>query len=170
MKIFLLGMMGCGKSYWATKLSRKLKLPKYDLDQLIESVEDRSIQQIFKETGEEHFRKMESIVLKWFADKDEFILATGGGTPCYHNNMEWMNKEGITIWLDEPVEVLVKRLMPALSQRPLIANLTEEKLKVYLGKKTQERRSFYQQAKFTLSGASITESNLLSLIKENSYA
>lgn len=166
MKIFLIGMMGSGKSYWMDKLARKLKLPKYDLDSLIQNVEDRSIQQIFDESGEEHFRKMESIVLKWFADRDEYILATGGGTPCFNDNMQWMNNEGLTIWLDEPVELLLKRLIPEKSQRPLISKLSDEKLKDFLEEKKKERRSFYSQAKFTLSGDEINEQHLLSLIKE----
>jgi shikimate kinase len=170
MKIFLIGMMGSGKSYWMNKLAKKLDTPKYDLDTLIEKVEDRTIQEIFRESGEDHFRKMESIVLKWFSDKDEFILATGGGTPCFHNNMEWMNQEGLTIWLDEPMEALVARLLPEKAHRPLIAKLSDKKLRSYLEEKKAERRSFYSQAKIIVSGDDITEANLLSLIKENSHA
>lgn len=163
-------MMGSGKSYWMNRLAKKLKLPKYDLDLLIEGVEDRTIQQIFKESGEEHFRKMESIVLKWFADKDEFILATGGGTPCFYNNMEWMNNEGLTIWLDEPTGALVERLMPERSHRPLIEKLSEEKLQSYLEEKKEQRKVFYSQAKIILCGNEISEANLLSAIKKNTDA
>jgi shikimate kinase len=170
MKIFLIGMMGSGKSYWMNKLAKKLDLPKYDLDTLIEGVEDRTIKQIFNESGEAHFRKMESIVLKWFSDKDEFILATGGGTPCFHNNMEWMNSEGLTIWLDEPTDALIKRLIPEKAHRPLIAKLSDKKLGSYLEEKKEERRSFYSQAKIIISGDEINEANLLSLIKKNIHA
>jgi shikimate kinase len=170
MKIFLIGMMGSGKSYWMDKLGRKLKLPKYDLDQLIEGVEDRTIEQIFTESGEEHFRKMESIVLKWFADKDEFILATGGGTPCFFDNMDWMNKEGVTIWLDEGMDTLIERLIPEKDHRPLIKDLSTKKLTAYLEEKKAERRTYYEKAMFTLTGDAITERNLLSLIKQNNNA
>ena len=170
MKIFLIGMMGSGKSHWMEKLGRKLKVPRYDLDSLIEDVEDRSVTQIFKESGEEHFRKMESIVLKWFADREEFILATGGGTPCFHNNMEWMNNEGITIWIDEPTDILVERLLPERSHRPAISKLSEKKLRSYLEEKIAERKPFYSQAKFVVSGDDINEEYLLSLIKENTNA
>jgi shikimate kinase len=170
MKIFLIGMMGSGKSFWTDKLARKLRLPKYDLDSLIQNVEDRSIQQIFDESGEEHFRKMETIVLKWFADRDEYILATGGGTPCFNDNMQWMNQEGLTIWLDETVQALLKRLIPEKSHRPLISKLSDKQLERYLAEKKEERRSFYSQAQFTLSGNDINEENLLSLIKENTNA
>jgi shikimate kinase len=170
MKVFLIGMMGSGKTYWMDRLGRKLKLPRYDLDKLIEGVEDRSIRQIFEESGEEHFRKMESIVLKWFADKDEFILSTGGGTPCYFDNIDWMNNEGITIWLDESISLLVERLLPEKAHRPLISHLEEQGLELFLENRKQQRVPFYSKAKFTLSGDAINEKNLLSLIKQNDNA
>jgi shikimate kinase len=170
MKIFLLGMTGSGKSYWKDIIAKRIRIPKYDLDHLVEGVEDRSIMQIFKESGEEHFRKMESIVLKWFADKDQFILATGGGTPCFLDNMEWMNNHGLTIWLDEPVDLLLERLVPEKNQRPLIAKLSNKRLRNWLAEKTEERRHFYSQAKLKLSGQDITEENLLAMIKTNYHA
>lgn len=170
MKIFLIGMMGSGKSYWKDRLAKKLKLPKYDLDQLIEEVEDRSIEQIFNESGEDHFRKMESIVLKWFADKDEYILATGGGTPCFFDNIDWMNSEGITIWIDEDIEALVKRLLPEKDHRPLIAKLSDKDLHTFLEEKRRERKQFYSKAKIVVNGKHITEANLIALIKEQKHA
>ncbi len=170
MKIFLIGLMGSGKSYWTDRLSRKLRLQRYDLDKLVEGVEDRTISRIFEESGEAHFREMESIVLKWFGDRDEFILATGGGTPCFHNNMEWMNEEGLTIWLDESTDTLVERLSQEQNHRPLIAGLSEKELKAYLDEKKAERRLFYEKAKVILPGDQITEKKLLSLIKEKGNA
>jgi shikimate kinase len=166
MKIFLVGMMGSGKNYWMDRLGRKLKLPKYDLDHLIEGVEDRKIQQIFGESGEDHFRKMESLVLRWFSDKDDFILATGGGTPCFYENMDWMNEQGITIWLDEATAILAERLIPEKAHRPLIAHLSNENLAAYLDAKKEEREIFYSKAKYKLSGDEITEENLLSLLNK----
>jgi shikimate kinase len=169
MKIFLIGMMGSGKSYWMDKLGRRLKLPRYDLDSMIESAENRTIQQIFNESGEAHFRKMESIVLRWFGNKDEFIVATGGGTPCFFDNMDWMNSEGITIWLDEGIDLLVERLLPEKDHRPLISQLDQKDLKSYLEKKRAEREIFYSKSKFTLSGDAISEQKLLSLIQANDH-
>jgi shikimate kinase len=170
MKIFLIGMMGSGKSYWMDKLGQKLKLHRYDLDQLVEEDEGRSIREIFEESGEDHFRKIESAILKRFSDKDDFILATGGGAPCYFDNMEWMNKEGITIWLDEDTDALVERLIPEKAHRPLISHLDNDQLKKYLEQKKEERKRFYSRAKFTLTGEAINEKNMLSLIKENDHA
>jgi len=166
MKIFLIGMMGSGKSYWAERLGRKLQLPRFDLDQLIEDVEDRTISRIFEESGEDHFRKMESIVLKWFADRDAYILSTGGGTPCFHGNMEWMNNEGRTIWLDEDIATLAERLEKEKAHRPLIASLNQHQLQEYLAGKRQERHSFYAAAQHIVSGKDITESKLLSLLNQ----
>jgi len=163
-------MMGSGKSYWKDRLARKLNLPKYDLDNLIEGVEDRTIQEIFKESGEAHFRKMESIVLKWFADKDDFILATGGGTPCFFDNMDWMNSQGITIWLDENIDTLIQRLLPEKAHRPLIAKLSDKKLRAYLLEKHEERKPFYSKARHIVSEKELSEARLLSIIKQNSNA
>jgi shikimate kinase len=167
MKIFLLGMMGSGKSYWMKKLSEKLDLAGYDLDKLVENVEDRSVKRIFLESGEDHFRKMESIVLKWFADKDDFVLATGGGTACYEDNIDWMVNEGITIWIDEPIDTLVERLIPEKEHRPLIAELSDKNLKEFLEVKLEQRRNCYSKAKFTIHGDELNEERILSLIKNN---
>src|SRR3954454_1788630 len=104
-KVFLVGMMGSGKSYWAQKLKKKLKVPAYDLDALIEMMEEKTVGEIFEEDGEEYFRKAEAKMLRLFSEKKQFILSCGGGTACYNDNMEWMNKQGITIWLNEPVEI-----------------------------------------------------------------
>src|ERR1700694_3998885 len=112
MKLFLIGMMGTGKSHWTKKLSKKLKSGGYDLDYLIESHEEKTIAEIFSEDGESYFRRSEAKILRWFAEKKTFVLATGGGTPCFHENMDWMNEHGVTVWIDEPIDVLVERLIP----------------------------------------------------------
>lgn len=165
-KIFLIGMMGSGKSYWTKFLSKKLKIGGYDLDFLIESNEEKTIAEIFSEDGEDYFRKQESKILKWFKEKKSFVLGTGGGTPCYYENMEWMNKNGITIFIDPPIEQLVERLIPEKSHRPLICNLTDEGLFQFLTNKRMERLSWYEQAKIKLRGDDICELKFLKIIKE----
>src|SRR5258706_8334488 len=107
---FLIGLMGSGKSFWAERLSNILHIPAFHLDDEIEKEERRTIAEIFAEQGENYFRIKESEVLKSFAGKENFILSTGGGTPCFHNNMKWMNDHGITAWIDEPVEIIEERL------------------------------------------------------------
>ena len=166
-KIFLLGMMGSGKSYWAEKLKKKLKVPAYDLDSLIEMMEEKTITEIFAEDGEEYFRKAEAKMLRLFAEKKQFILSCGGGTACYNDNMKWMNKQGITIWLDEPVETLAERLLTEKDHRPLIKKLDEEGLSSFLHKKLEERTPFYSEAQHRLSGSQLTESAIAKIIKEH---
>ena len=167
MKIFLLGMMGTGKSYWTKKLSKKLKTGGYDLDFLIESHEERTIAEIFAEEGEDYFRKTEAKILRWFGEKKIFVLALGGGTPCFHENMDWMNKHGITIWVDEPIDTLVERLKPEKDHRPLIKDLSDEQLGIFLTNKLTERAAFYGQAKYHLQGDAISDAGFAKIIKEN---
>jgi len=151
LKIFLIGMMGSGKSYWAEKLSHQLKCSHYDLDSMIEAMEEKTIAEIFEEKGETYFfRKKESSVLKWFAQKNSFVLATGGGTPCFNNNMQWMNENGITIWLNENLDVLTKRLLKEKIHRPLIKAIPDDEIKNFLESKLAERTPFYMQAKYHL--------------------
>ncbi len=166
-KIFLIGMMGSGKSYWAEKLKKKLKVPAYDLDSLVEMMEEKSIQEIFAEDGEEYFRKAEAKMLRLFAEKKQFIVSCGGGTACYHDNMKWMNKQGITIWIDEPVEIITERLSKEKSHRPLIKDLDDEQLNHFLEKKLEERFSFYEQSAYRLSGDRLTESSFSKILKEH---
>lgn len=167
MKIFLIGMMGTGKTYWCKKLAKKLKLGGYDLDFLIESNEERSIAEIFAESGETYFRRTESKVLHWFKEKKAFVLATGGGTPCYHENMQWMNEQGITIWIDESVDTLLQRLKPEKEHRPLIKDLSDEELKRFLTEKLVQRYPFYHQATYHLKGDSISDAGFAKIIKQH---
>lgn len=160
--IFLIGMMGSGKSYWSKQIAHVLQYTAYDLDTLIEAGETKTIARIFADNGEDYFRKAESAMLRSFAAKKNFVLATGGGTPCFYDNMQWMNLQGITIWLDEPIDILVQRLQQEKSHRPLIKNLEDHELKSFLLTKLEERKPFYGQAKIRWAG----EENLLHLIQQ----
>ena len=166
-KIFLIGMMGSGKSYWIQKMAKWNKCVGYDLDALIEMNEEKTIAEIFNEDGEDYFRKVEAKILRWFKEKKKFIIATGGGTPCFQENMHWMKKEGIVIWLDESVEVLVKRLSPEKNKRPLIANLSNAEIAAYIEDKLVERHSFYSQANYRLTSDQINEAGLKKLIAKH---
>jgi shikimate kinase len=166
-KIFLIGMMGSGKSFWAEKLKKKLKVPAYDLDALVEMMEEKSIQEIFAEDGEEYFRKAEAKMLRLFGEKKQFIVSCGGGTACFNDNMKWMNKQGITIWIDEPVEILSQRLAKEKAHRPLIKDLDDEGLDQFLEKKLQERAPFYEQSTYRLSGDKLNETGIVKIVKEH---
>ncbi|MDQ6813974.1 MAG: shikimate kinase [Bacteroidota bacterium] len=166
-KIFLIGMMGSGKTYWAEKLKKRIKVPAYDLDALIEMMEERSIKEIFEEDGEEYFRKAEAKMLRLFAEKKQFILSVGGGTACYNDNMKWMNKQGVTIWIDEPVDVLSERLAKEKSHRPLIKDLDDKGLTEFLEKLFEERSAFYDQSAYRLNGEKLSESTFAKIFKEH---
>jgi shikimate kinase len=166
-KIFLVGMMGSGKSYWTKKMAKWIKSAGYDLDDLIEMNEEKTISEIFSEDGEEHFRKTEAKILRWFKEKKKYVLATGGGTPCFLDNMAWMKKEGIVIWLDESVDILVKRLLEGKEHRPLIADLSEKDVTKFVQDKLVERHSFYSQANYRLSTDQITDVKLKQIIQQH---
>lgn len=166
-KVFLIGMMGSGKSFWSSKIAKWIKSGGYDLDDLIEMMEEKTVSEIFEEQGEEYFRKSETKILKWFTEKKKFVLATGGGTPCIQGNMDWMKREGLVIWLDESIEVLVARLSDQKAHRPLIANLNNDELAKFLQIKIIERTPFYKQAHYQLSGDQITEVAIKKIIQNH---
>jgi shikimate kinase len=166
-KVFLVGLMGSGKSFWAQQLSAILHIPAFDLDTEIEKTEVKKVAAIFADDGENYFRQKENEVLKSFADKPNFILATGGGAPCFFDNMGWMNAHGTTVWIDEPVEIIAARLEKEKSHRPLIANVETEGLANFLTQMRDKRKSFYSKAKFHLSGNNITEKDFLKIINSN---
>ncbi len=166
-KIFLVGMMGSGKSHWTKKIAKWIKSGGYDLDDLIEMNEEKTIAEIFTEEGEEQFRKTEAKILRWFKEKKKYVLATGGGTPCFQDNMAWMKKEGIVIWLDESEDILVKRLVEEKAHRPLIADLSEQDLTKFIKDKLVERHAFYSQANYRLSSDQITDTALKQIIQQH---
>lgn len=166
-KVFLLGMMGAGKSYWCKKLASKIRSGAYDLDYIIETAEEKTIAEIFEEDGEDHFRKAEAKILRWFGEKKSFVVATGGGTPCFHDNMKWMNKHGLTVWIDEPVDTLVERLLKEKDHRPLISKLSDEELHHFLAGKLDDRMQFYSQSQYHLRGDKINERTFAEIIKQH---
>ena len=152
MKIVLLGYMASGKSSVGKKLSKKLSMSFIDLDEYIIEKEKMAISDIFKAKGEIYFRLIESTYLKEILlKKENFILSVGGGTPCYANNIEEINKnDTISIYLQASIPTLVKRLIKKKTKRPLIASLDDDKIPEFVAKHLFERRFFYDQAKITL--------------------
>jgi len=166
MKIFLLGLMGSGKSFWAERLSAILDIPCFDLDTEIEKKEKKTVTEIFQTQGEEAFRIKEADALRTFSNKETFILSTGGGTPCFHGNMQWMNEQGITIWIDEPLDTIEKRLKKQKLHRPLIASVPQPELKEFLSQMLNKRSEFYTQAKFRLREHEVAEKNFLKILSQ----
>lgn len=146
MKIFLIGFMGCGKTTIANMLSYELKFPVIDLDITIEESQKMSIAKIFSRKGEEQFRKIESRELRKINDH-EAIVACGGGTPCYHDNMDWINENGLSVYLKVKEQKLFERLSRVKNTRPMIAGMSDKQLKEFIRNKMKERETFYMQAK-----------------------
>lgn len=147
MRIFLIGFMGSGKSYTGKRLAAALGYDSYDLDALIEAQEDCKIAAIFEEKGEARFREIEQQTLHRTADSEDVVISCGGGTPCFFDNMEWMNARGVTIWLDPAVETVLSRLQRKPHKRPLLAGLdTEAQWMEFIERKLEERRPFYEKA------------------------
>lgn len=141
--------MASGKSWLGRKLAGELGLSFYDLDALIEAKAGKSINAIFEEDGEAHFRELEREALHSTAGLDHCIIATGGGTPCFFDNVQWMNEQGITIFLDAPVGLLKKRLL-GNEQRPLVKGLDDEQLSRFIEEKLAQRKPYYDQSHLSL--------------------
>jgi shikimate kinase len=166
-KIFLVGMMGSGKSHWAAQLAKALGFRSFDLDQLLETQEGKTVTNIFAQDGETYFREAESNLLRSFASQENFILATGGGTACFGANMEWMNQQGLTIWMDPSIPVLAERLLNEKQHRPLIASLADADLAQWLTQKRAERRAYYQSAQAVVTDTHPHLPDLLSMIQQH---
>lgn len=147
--VFLIGFMGVGKSTLGKRLAHKLGVDFIDSDQYIEKQLGQSISDYFKEYGELAFRKREVGFLLQLEDK-ACVVATGGGLPCYNDNMRLMNEKGITIYLHRPAKELFQRLKNAKHERPLIAQLNDDELLDFISNKLNERAEFYNQAKYVL--------------------
>lgn len=165
MKLFLLGFMGSGKTYWGRKLSRALELPLFDLDEQIAAAEGMTIAEIFNRKGESYFRELERDALRAARTEPRFVVSCGGGAPCFFDNMEVMNESGLTVWLDAPVPVMVERLKRRRHERPLIRELDDKALTAYVERKLEERRPFYSRAHLVLDPEHYDLSSLTEKIK-----
>lgn len=162
MRIYLIGFMGSGKSHWGKLLSSRLTLPFFDLDKQITEEEGKSIVEIFEQKGEEYFRMVEKETLYILSESHEsFVMACGGGTPCYFNNIDYMNNNGITVWLNTRMDVLFNRLLDEKDARPLLRNLTDAQLKQFILKKFSERRIYYEQANLVVEESEASVESLI---------
>lgn len=165
MRIFLIGYMGSGKSTVGKKLARKLKLDFFDLDELIEKKAGKKIPDIFRDLGENTFRHIEKETLAEILLTDNYVLSTGGGTPCFFNNMELMIENGITLYLRMEAGMLAHRLLHSKTERPLVAGKSKEGLLAFISQNLTEREAFYSQAKFVVNGAELRIEDVVKLIE-----
>lgn len=161
--IFLIGFMGSGKTYWGKIWAQQKGQDFYDLDNMIETKEGRSIAAIFEKEGEAHFRKIETETLHSFSDKDNCIISCGGGAACFNENLQWMNEHGTTIYLAASPTYILSRVKEEKDKRPLINKLNEAELLFFIEQKLKEREPFYKQAKLILPAADLDENSLSNL-------
>ena len=165
-KIFITGFMGSGKTFWGKIWAKENHLKFFDLDEQIEKKLGQSVAKIFEKKGEEYFREMERYVLRKFSQKNNFILACGGGTPCFFDNLIWMNEEGITVYLQSPPKEILDRIINETIERPLLKKLNQSELLFFIEQKLKEREPFYKQAKHILYTNLITIDSLSEIISK----
>ena len=157
--------MGSGKSATGQRLASRLGYNFIDLDDWIEKKEGRSISQIFATQGEKGFRNLEQKALHEMGSRERIVISCGGGTPCYSDNMEWMNNKGVTVFLNPSMRVLAERLLAGQDHRPLIHDLDREGLFLFIESRMKERMPYYTQARLQLVGVHDQETVVTSIVE-----
>lgn len=150
-RIILVGFMGCGKSTLGKKLAARLDIPFIDSDTEIEQHFNKSIGEIFSEHGESQFRELETEYIKALDLRDDFVLATGGGMPCFGNNMGLLNQIGTTFYMQRSAKELTHRLINAKKKRPLIVGMDEEELLSFVENRLLLREEYYIKSTVVLN-------------------
>jgi shikimate kinase len=166
MKIFLVGFMGSGKTVLGEKIAAAMKVPFVDLDKKIEKQEKKSITEIFQSKGENYFRTIEAEALRKTKRNANAVIATGGGAPCFHDNMHWMNESGITVYLSAKPAELYHRLLTDRENRPLISSLTDIALMEFVMGTLGKRERFYSMAQIKLNAKTATAKQAVEAIKK----
>lgn len=149
-RIIIIGYMGAGKTTVGKALANSLQLPFYDLDWYIEGRMRKTVAQLFAERGEEGFRQVERNMLHEVAEFEDIVISCGGGTPCFFDNMEYLNAQGETIYLKATPEVLYKHLQMGKTVRPLLRDKTPEETLDFINSQLAHREPFYNKAHHTL--------------------
>lgn len=166
MLIFLVGFMGCGKSYAGRNLAPLLGFEYVDIDKYIEENEGLSVKEIFENKGEDYFRQKEKEFIQQLDKEQNLVVSTGGGAPCFFDNMDVMNEKGLTIYLNRNKEKTIWRLLKGQYKRPLIANLSLEELEKFYDERLESRKPFYEKAKLHVGDADVKE--IFEMLKKNS--
>lgn len=142
--------MGAGKTTVGKALSKELGIPFYDLDWYIESRMRKTVPQLFAERGEEGFRKIEYNMLHEVAEFEDVVISCGGGTPCFFDNIDYMNGQGQVVYLKASPDVLYKHLMMGKTERPLLKGKSSEELIMFIREQLDKREAFYSKAQYIL--------------------
>jgi shikimate kinase len=163
---FLIGMPGCGKSTLGKELSKVLSLPYVDLDEWIESKEGMTIPQVFEKFGQDYFRQKETEALKWvISNYEEALVSTGGGAPCFNDNMSLMNAHGSSIFINVSLDELFKRLRLGKQNRPLVQGLSDSELYEKIQKMLSDRLPFYNLGTVNVEGDNLSVNDVLKALE-----
>lgn len=165
-KVFLIGFMGCGKTTFGRKLAKQLEWDFIDLDDYIEANQKASIQEIFSSKGEAYFRGLESNALEEASKWEKTVISTGGGTPCFNNNINFINNIGLSIYIKLSPEVLKYRLKGGRSKRPLIANLSDAELLSFIKHKLAERSEDYSKSEIIFEYSVDREASFTEILRK----
>ncbi len=147
-RIFLTGYMGAGKTTLGKAFAREMHVPFIDLDWYIEERFHKSVRELFAGRGEDAFRQLERNMLHEVGEFEDVVISTGGGTPCFFDNMDYMNAAGQTVFLDVHPDILFRRLRVATQQRPILQGKTDEELRAFILEALEKRAPFYSQAQY----------------------
>ena len=160
-RIFLTGYMGAGKTTLGKALARELHIPFIDLDWYIEERFHKTVGELFSERGEASFRELEKNMLHEVGEFEDVVISTGGGAPCFFDNMEFMNASGTTVYLKVSVEELAKRLELCKHTRPVLKGRSGEELRAFIAESLEKRNPFYTKASITFDAEKmLTESDV----------
>lgn len=150
-RIFLTGYMGAGKTTLGKAFARKLNLPFVDLDWYMEERFHKTVGELFVERGEAGFRELEKNMLHEVGAFEDVVISTGGGAPCFFDNMDFMNRNGKTVFLNVHPDVLFRRLRVAKQQRPILQGKQDDELKEFIIRALEKRTPFYSQAQYVFN-------------------
>jgi len=156
MKVFLIGFMGSGKTTLGRKLAARLNYEFIDLDHKLEQQVELSIAEYFTLFGEPSFRKLEAEVLRKTSYPENAVISTGGGLPCYYENMDWIKANGKSVYIKLSPKTLADRLEAGKEERPLLQDKHGDSLIAFIEEKLHERESFYAQANIIADGLGLT--------------
>lgn len=168
MRLFIIGYAGSGKSTIVRRLAHHTGIRMVDTDKLIEEQVGATIADIFLYEGEEYFRESERRALESVAELDEsVVIATGGGLPTWGDNMEWMNREGVTIYLRRPAEQILKRLSAyGREKRPMFRGKSDDELLAFMCAQMAEREKYYAKAQHIIDCSTMADNDIVNYITE----
>lgn len=161
MRVYLIGFMGSGKTTVGRKLAKKLHFNFIDTDQMIEEQTGLSVSKIFSQEGEDYFRELERHVLTQTFECNNYVISTGGGMPCFYDNMQRLLANGLVIYIKMSSLALFNRIVQSHKDRPLFANLTREQTKAKIEALLLEREKFYEQAHKKIDGLNLNVNTIV---------